>query len=234
VRALAGLAVAAAALAFGGIGAVAGASTSSQTVKLTVTVSGDGYVNSKPDGISCPSSCALRVKRGGRVTLTATPGSGSAFSAWSAPCGAAPTCKVTMSKARVVHATFEEQAITAPPPSPSAKDGHYVGTYTDGTYINFDVQLQQARNFHFDLNGSCDNGGTSYGTFHVSGPFPIKSDGSLTGSTSFTFDNGSATVAVAGTFTPSGAASGTLRISLAFTNGANCTSSGTWTAQDQS
>jgi List-Bact-rpt repeat protein len=205
---------------------------------LTVVVNGDGGVSSRPAGISCPSTCTLRVKKGTKVTLTATPAAGSTFSRWSAPCGTATTCTVTVTRSTSLRAAFKEQQTTiSPPPPPWAKDGHYVGTYTDGTYMTFDVQSLRVGNFIFDTNGSCDNGGTSWSTLHVftSRTLSIQPSGAFTGESSFTLANGSnVTVDIDGTFTPTGSASGTLRVALDFTNDVHCTSSGTWTAQDQS
>jgi hypothetical protein len=141
-----------------------------------------------------------------------------------------------MSKSKTVHASFKQLPTTPPPPPPPppAKAGHYVGTYTDGTFINFDVQGTQVGNFRFDLNGSCDNGGTSYGTLSATGPFPIQSDGSFTGTSNYAISNGNVTVNIGGTFTSTGSGSGNLKITIAFSDGINCSSTGTWTAQDQS
>jgi hypothetical protein len=225
--------IAIAAAALGLVGAASGASAKPT---LTVAVSGDGTVTSKPAGINCTPACKLHTRKGAKVTLTANPNSGAEFSHWSAPCGTNFTCTVKMAGSRVVHAFFKAEPAPPPPPPPPpppAKDGSYAGTYADGTFIKFVVQGTSAFNVQFDNNGECDDGGTSYGTLSANGPFTIQSDGSFTGTASYALSNGNVTVDIAGNFTTTGSASGTLHISLAFTGGPNCTSTGTWTAQDQ-
>ena len=96
------------------------------------------------------------------------------------------------------------------------------------------MQGTQASNFRFDLNGECAGGGTSYGNLSANGPFPIQSDLSFTGTSSYSLTNGNVTVNISGKFTASGSGTGTLHIDLAFSGGVDCTSTGTWTAQDQS
>lgn len=234
MKLLASIAVAAAALAL--VSAAAG-STARPTLKVAIT--GQGSVTSKPAGIDCKPACTLHGRKGEKVTLTATPGSGAEFSHWSAPCGKSFTCTVKLTGARVEHAFFVAEPAPPPPPPPPpppAKPGNYAGTYTDGTYVRFTVNSlgTSLSVFAFDLNGECDNGGTSYGNLHLNGPFTIQSDGSFTGTANITLTNGSATVNVAGHVSSSGAASGTLAVQLAFSDGNNCKSTGTWTAQDQS
>jgi hypothetical protein len=208
---------------------------------LTVAVSGNGSVASRPAGISCKPSCKLRARKGAKVTLTASPNQGAEFSHWSAPCGTSYVCTVKMTKSRFVTAFFKKAPpplpapLPPPLPAPPAKAGHYVGTYTDGTFMRFDVNGSIASNFNFDFNGECPNGSTTYDTgFVVSGPFVLASDGSFSAVTTTTFSNSAVTVTLAGTATPAGTASGTLNISIAFNGGDTCTSKGTWSAQDQS
>ena len=220
------------ALVAGGVSAAA-----VPTETLTVAIVGSGTVTSVPAGINCKPACTLHVKKGARVKLTAVPYSSAEFSHWSAPCGTNYTCTVKMSGPETVHAFFKKAPKvpppSLPPPPPSAQSGHYHGTYTDGTHIDFDVQGSSATQFSFDLNGECDDGGTSYGSLNVNGPFTIQSNLSFTGTSNFSISNGTVAVTIAGTFTTSGQASGTLAVNLAFSDGVNCTSKGTWTAQDQ-
>jgi hypothetical protein len=72
---------------------------------LTVQKTGEGTVVSSPKGIECGSKCKKSFE--GTVTLTASPATGYAFSAW-AGCTTHTglTCTVEMSKAKTVKATF--------------------------------------------------------------------------------------------------------------------------------
>ncbi len=237
---LIGSALAAAALV-GGVGAVA-SSAAVPKVTLTVVTSGDGSVVSKPVGIACPSSCKLHVRKGTHVVLTATANDGSTFSHWSAPCGKSPMCGVTMSKSKSEHAFFKTQPSSTtptptPPPSPiGPKAGHYVGKYSDGSFFNFDVVGTSVTNVSFDFNGSCSNGGTMDDPgVTIRGSFTIHADGTFSGPITMNFGNASGTADLAGTVSTTGSANGTLKISISFNDGsATCTSTGTWTAQDQS
>lgn len=227
------IAVTAAALAL--VGAAAG-STAKPTLKIGI--SGNGSVSSKPIGIDCPTACTLHGHRGEKVALTATPDTGAEFSHWSAPCGTSLTCTVKLTSSRVVHAFFNAQPAPPPPPPPPpppAKQGHYKGTYSDGTFFEFDVQGTQVFNLYFDFNGSCDGGGSSYDTgFVARGPYPVAADGSFSATPHTVFDNSTVDATISGTITTAGNASGNLSVSIAFNDGINCTSRGTWTAQDQS
>jgi trimeric autotransporter adhesin len=100
---------------------------------LTVTVSGTGTVTSAPAGINCPTTCAGTFAGNSAVVLTATAGTGSTFTSFSAPCTPAnpqttpPTCTVTMSAAETVTATFNEAApatiLISPSPLPFGIEG---------------------------------------------------------------------------------------------------------------
>jgi|SRR5579885_3227555 len=213
----------------------AGAASAAPSKKtLTVAIVGSGTVISAPAGINCKPSCTLHVKAGAKVVLTATPDSNSEFSHWSKPCGTSFTCTVKMTAAKTVRAYFSTPPPPPPSPPPPAKDGSYSGTYTDGTYFKFVVTGLSAYNFAFDNNGECDDGGTSSGDLTANGPFIIQSDGSFSGTVNYSISNGTVSVTIAGKLTPTGSATGSLHITLAFTGGPTCTSTGTWTAQDQS
>jgi hypothetical protein len=84
---------------------------------LTVSLAGggSGTVSSVPAGISCGIDCSEAFAAGTEVTLTATPASGSNFAGWSGSCTGTSACKVTMSQARSVTATFEK--VPTPPPA---------------------------------------------------------------------------------------------------------------------
>ncbi|MCU1453057.1 MAG: hypothetical protein JWN46_1203, partial [Acidimicrobiales bacterium] len=91
------------------------------TPTLTVAKAGLGHgtVSSTPAGITCGADCTQDVPRTTVVTLTATPASGSAFGGWSgAGCSGTSTCKVTMTTASTVTATFKVLPPTCTPPMP--------------------------------------------------------------------------------------------------------------------
>jgi len=194
---------------------------------LTVSVSGGGRVTSQPAGIKCPSRCSVRVKKGLKVRLVATPGRGARFSRWSAPCGRSRTCTLRMTRARRVRAVF----VAMPPPP--AKAGHYTGTYTDGSRFDFDVQGSSMMNLVFDFNGHCSVGGNLAGPLtSVTGTFPVGPDGAVSGHIALSFPNATGTADFAGTLTSSGTGSGTLTIDLDLVGSTvTCASTGTWTAQ---
>ena len=78
--------------------------------KLTVKVEGEGTVTGP--GISCPGDCEEEYEAGEEVTLTASPEEGSEFTGWTG-CDSEPEgkCLVSMSVAKEVTATFEEEAV---------------------------------------------------------------------------------------------------------------------------
>jgi len=74
---------------------------------LNVSLSGSGSVSSAPSGIACGSDCSENYPQGSSVTLSAAPASGFSFSGWSgAGCSGTGSCKVTMSSAQSVSASF--------------------------------------------------------------------------------------------------------------------------------
>lgn len=235
VRILTLLAVAATTL-----GLAAGASSKTvPKVTLTVAIHGSGGVVSRPAGISCPGACKLRVRKGARVTLMATPDSGYSLGGWTNGCAAASTshCTLTVRRSEGVAVTFDAPP---PPPPPPAEAGHYMGTYSDGTFIDFDVLPSgiSVANFDFDFNGECGDGGTSSGeSAGPGGPFEVQANGSFQGSAPFTPPNATGTVTVSGKLSPDGSGSGNASITFTFTSGDSqgqtCSSHGTWTAQIQ-
>ena len=76
----------------------------------TLTVSkdgtGSGTVTSVPTGINCGTDCTEDYISGAVVTLTAKATTGSSFAGWSGACTGTSTCKVTLSAAQTVTATF--------------------------------------------------------------------------------------------------------------------------------
>jgi hypothetical protein len=88
--------------------------------RLTVSKAGTGSggVTSKPAGIDCGSTCSAEFEAPTKVVLHATAAQGASFSGWSgAGCSGTAACKVTMSEARNVTATFAK--LPGPPPPPS-------------------------------------------------------------------------------------------------------------------
>ena len=239
-----GSALAAAVLGLAGVAVATGATAAAlPKVTLSVAVVGDGHVGSRPAGINCPTACKMRVKRGSTVVLSAAPSAGSSFSRWVNGCGTARTCRTTVSASRVVTAVFKTTPAPpapapAPPPAPTptAKPGHYAGTYTDGTRFAFDVNSSGSLvgNISFDFNGECPGYGTSYGSGGEPGPYALQPDGSFSVSDTGTDTNQTKyAVAITGTVTSAGSASGTLRVDLGFSDGVSCTSHGTWSATVQ-
>ena len=72
---------------------------------------GTGTVTSSPAGIDCGATCSFEFEEGKEVTLTASPEGGSTFAGWfGSGCSGTSTCKVTMSAAKEVTATFNPPA----------------------------------------------------------------------------------------------------------------------------
>jgi hypothetical protein len=104
---------------------------------LTIRKAGPGHgtVTSSPPGVSCGPTCAHKFSSGTAVTLSAKAASGSRFKGWSGGCTGTGMCKVTMSAARTVTATFTN----IPPPD------------TTFTATNIDSAKRKAL---FDFKGS--------------------------------------------------------------------------------
>jgi Divergent InlB B-repeat domain len=86
-----------------------------RTLTLALAGTGTGTVKSKAAKIECTASCSPSIAAGTNVTLIATPASGSIFTGFSGACSGVKACKVQMSEARNVTATFTR----IPEPSPS-------------------------------------------------------------------------------------------------------------------
>ncbi len=85
------------------------ASFSSSTAILTVTKdgTGNGTVQSSPDGIACGIDCSQEYSAGTQVVLTASPVTGSVFAGWNGSgCSGTGTCTVTIGQPVEVNATF--------------------------------------------------------------------------------------------------------------------------------
>jgi len=84
------------------------------TLKVAKAGTGLGTLASFPAGINCGATCEAKFEEGKEVTLTATPSVGSTFAGWSGSgCSGTGICKVTMSAAKEVTATFEPKPMTS-------------------------------------------------------------------------------------------------------------------------
>ncbi|WP_369681209.1 CARDB domain-containing protein [Chromatium okenii] len=87
----------------------AAAPTTPVNYQLTVKKTGNGTINSDPNGINCGSNCSANFESGKTITLTAAPAADSTFVSWSGCTAVAANplqCTVTMSKAQAITATF--------------------------------------------------------------------------------------------------------------------------------
>ena len=73
---------------------------------LAVGRTGDGVVRGDAGGIDCGTACAALLQAGTAVMLTATPSPGAAFTGWRGACSGQGECRVTMTGARAVTASF--------------------------------------------------------------------------------------------------------------------------------
>jgi len=159
-----------------GVSASFEAEPEEEGIPLTVSVQGPGTVSSDVGLISCNPFCSDEYKEGTKVTLTASPNSGSLFMAWKhCDTGAVNgrQCTVTMSKAKEVTAVF----LTAHALTVSKADGSGPGKLTaygaitcpyactdasallrEGASVT--VSQTPARHFHFaGWEGDCSGTG---------------------------------------------------------------------------
>src|ERR1700728_1109327 len=80
--------------------------TTSYALTVTEAGTGTGTVTSTPAGINCPTTCSANFPQNTQVTLSETPGTNSAFTGWSGACTGATSCRVTVTAAESVTATF--------------------------------------------------------------------------------------------------------------------------------
>jgi Tol biopolymer transport system component len=82
------------------------------TLGVSVGGTGAGGVTSVPAGIDCGIDCDEVFTQGSSVTLTATPGAGSAFAGWNGACEGQPaTCELTMTGGLTTDALFEPAVV---------------------------------------------------------------------------------------------------------------------------
>ena len=94
-------------------------SASRNTLNVVKAGSGSGTVTSSPTGIECGSTCSHTYPDATKVTLSATPASGSTFTGWSGGgCAGTGSCELTIAADITVTATFQtstaEEVITVP------------------------------------------------------------------------------------------------------------------------
>lgn len=90
--------------------------TGGMSLAYTKAGAGSGTVSFSPAGTlaSCAASCVNRYKPGTEVTLTASASAGSSFGGWAGACSGTGACKVTMSEARNVTASFASATAATP------------------------------------------------------------------------------------------------------------------------
>jgi chitodextrinase len=87
---------------------------------LTVRLVGKGTGSIRAKGIACPTDCTAFIRDGRTITLRATNADGSTFVRWSrGDCGRATTCKLTVTQALTVTATFARATDKQPPTTPT-------------------------------------------------------------------------------------------------------------------
>ncbi|MEW6419929.1 MAG: fibronectin type III domain-containing protein [Nitrospirota bacterium] len=119
--------------------------TKQYTLAVTKAGTGSGTVISSPAGISCGSDCSENYTSGTKVTLKATPSTGSTFTGWSGGgCTGTGSCLITMDADKTVTATF--QKVTNPP--------------TGSIVINGGAEATKSRSVTLTLTASDDSGGT--------------------------------------------------------------------------
>jgi len=87
---------------------------------VSVQLAGKGTGSVRGGGLACPNNCSTSVEDGRTVTLTAIPANGSVFTLWSGvDCGRKATCKLTVTSALTVTATFSRATDLQPPTTPT-------------------------------------------------------------------------------------------------------------------
>lgn len=193
-----------------------------QTLTVSRAGPGSGVVASSPSGISCGSDCSQEYAPGAAVTLTATPDAGSYVAGWEGAACSGSTCTVSMDTARTVTVVFATPP--GPPTAVSAVGGdasasvsfsapalrggkphHGVHGYRNGHHGSNGGQSATGQGSPITVGGLTN--GDTY-TFSVTatnaagtGPASDPSNAVVPGTGPTRYENGSAAIAYAGTWT---------------------------------
>jgi hypothetical protein len=159
--------------------------TQEYTLTVTTSGSGSGTVTSSPSGINCGGDCSEKYNGGTVVTLTATPGEGSTFTAWSGDCGGGDinqvntvvetenTVNITINANKTCIAIFESQqqytltvelagkgsgTVTSEPSGIDCPGGDCSATYNEGTMVTLTATPDECSYLDIWSGGGC--GGT--------------------------------------------------------------------------
>jgi ELWxxDGT repeat protein len=149
--------------------------------ELTVTSTGNGYVQSDPGGITCRTDCTRRYPNGTVVQLIAF-ADDDPFTSWGGACAGDPdnVCNVTMDQARSVSAFFGGGGPTTFPlnvtvngsgdvtsnPAGITCPGDCSENYTDGTLVTLTADPDAGNNFQ-GWSGACTGTSTCQVTMNA-------------------------------------------------------------------
>jgi hypothetical protein len=140
-------------------------------LSLNVGGSGSGAVSFTPEGggADCQQNCIRSYSAGTRVRLTASASAGSRFEGWSGPCRGKKSCKLTMSAAQTVTASFNtipvhpiDLAIEGsggtvfftPEGSQASCRSNCTNSYSEGTRLSLRAQADAGATF-ISWTGDC-------------------------------------------------------------------------------
>jgi hypothetical protein len=137
-------------------------------LKVNKAGTGAGTVTSSPAGINCGVTCEAEFEVGKEVTLTATASAGSKFTGWTG-CGTVESnkCKVTMSTAKEVTATFDLIQFTLTinkagtgSGSVTCDGGACAASYPTGTKVTLAASAASGSSFAGWSGGGCSGTGS--------------------------------------------------------------------------
>jgi len=155
---------------FGGEVVVRVAFESGEEPEGLLTVSkegaGEGTVTSTPVGIDCGSECEAEFEEGEEVELSQSAETGSEFTGWGGACIGTGSCKVTMSEAKSVTATFdlESETLTVEVEGPGSVGapedidcpGVCAGAYSYGETVTLSAEPDPGAEL-LEWSGECDS-----------------------------------------------------------------------------